>query len=60
LLNYTHKKGWDLKTLNIETWRNDKVLRECVIGIIISQNQPHFTGLSPQYELLRELQRSLQ
>jgi plasmid replication initiation protein len=54
---YVEKKGWDLANLDINTWRKDKLLRECVIAAIISEHKDHFAILTPQYEQLRTLQQ---
>jgi hypothetical protein len=53
---YVQKKGWIVEKLDLNAWRKDKILRGCVIEAIVSQNQNHFAHLTPQYDILKELQ----
>lgn len=56
LANYVQKKGFILADLDIETWRKDKILRECMIETIVFQNEEKFKVLVPNYEDLHAMQ----
>lgn len=59
LTAYTQKKGLKLPQLSINDWRNDKILRGCVIQAIVQQHEESFVSLSPDYKALQQLQQEL-
>lgn len=56
LKTYIKKKGIPLSELTLEDWRNDKILRGCVIQAIVMLNEKAFTILSEDYKTLQRLQ----